>query len=108
ITIHQEGPRAELGDISITGNQRDSADEIMKYLGLQSGHRYGTGLAQRLKDDLDASSRFLSVSIDRANTACAIEGIREIVDLRIDVREYDRAPRLADDFSPEEKGLLKM
>ena len=37
IDILDEGPRAVLGDIEVTGNKVNSRDDIVKYLGLQPG-----------------------------------------------------------------------
>jgi len=106
IKIDQEGPCAEVGAITVGGNQRDSDAEILKYLDLCPGQRYDSGLATRLQTRLEKSGRFLGATIERASGVRVFDRGKEIVDLRIEVRDLESASPLSRDLSSEEKTVL--
>jgi hypothetical protein len=107
ITVNDEGPQAEIGNITIAGNERDSDSDILNYLNLRAGDRYDSGLAGRLKARLEESSRFLAARIDRVGPSQLVDDKREIVDVRIDLRDYEFAPPLTADFADGQQALLK-
>lgn len=107
IIIKDEGPRAEVGKITIAGNERDSDSDILNYLDLRPGQRYDSGLANRLEDLFKESGRFLGSHISRAGPQQIIED-REIVDLNIEIRDYEPSSALASAFSPQEKAMLAL
>lgn len=106
IIIKDEGPRAEIGKITIAGNERDSDAEILEYLKLQPGQRFDTGLVERLQKRLEESGRFVGSHITGTASQQDAEGLR-IFDLNIDLRDYELATPLAGNFSAEEKALLQ-
>src|SRR5436190_8946535 len=106
ITVQDEGPRAEIGQITVNGNERDSDADLLQYLNLQPGQRYDSNLEERLQSRLEASGRFLSTTVTRVDNT-RIEGDKEIVGLSLGLRDYDFAPPLTKAFTAEETALLK-
>jgi hypothetical protein len=109
VTVASEGPPAVVGKIDVTRTKRDSVDDVLKYLGLEPGMSYDTDLEYRLRRRLWDSGRYLSIDVK----AAAHESTDPVAsdptrDLRIQLREYDDAPPLTREFSPEEQALLKL
>ena len=66
MAVKDEGPRAEIGQITINGNERDSDADLLQYLNLQPGQHYDSNLLEeRLQSRLEASGRFLSTTFTR-------------------------------------------
>lgn len=64
IDIQQEGPRTVLGEIEVVGNERNSAESVIRYLGLKSGMSFDItqqGIVQRR---LRQSARFLKHTVE--------------------------------------------
>jgi hypothetical protein len=108
VTIESEGPRAEIDHVTISGNERDSEQSLLDYLGLHRGQPYDSGLAERLKARLEASGRFLGAKIDRASPVRVFDGGRELIDLSIEVNEYEHAPALSSQLSEKELAVLRL
>ena len=109
VTVTSEGPRAVVGNIDVTGTKRDSADDVLKYLGLEPGMPYDTDLQYRLDRQLWDSGRYLTIDVKSTAHESPDPAIADRTrDFRIQLREYDDAPPLSKEFSPEEKALLKL
>ncbi|HEY2412785.1 MAG TPA: POTRA domain-containing protein [Pirellulaceae bacterium] len=106
IAINDEGPRAEIGEITVEGNNRDSEAGILQYLNLRPGQSFHSGLIDRLKTKLTESGRYSSVKINRGPDTQTTDDGREIVSIKIELCEYEQAPPLFEEFTAEEKCLL--
>ena len=103
IKIHDEGVQTVLDRIDIAGNEKNSREEIIEYLGLKPGMPLCRGMCAVWKERLRMSGRF---------TKCEVELMpplfrSEKQGLVIDLSEYSKAPRLGEPLSPAEQALLK-
>jgi hypothetical protein len=103
IKIHGEGARTVLDTIDVTGNVKNSREEVIDYLGLQPGMPLSRELCTRLKDRLWTSGRFTKCDVALIPTF----GRAEKQGLAIELTEYAKGPRLAERLSPAEEALLK-
>ncbi len=109
VTVASEGPRAMLGKIDVTGTKRDSVEDVVKYLGLEPGMPYDSDLEYRLHRKLWDSGRYLTIDVKAIAHDSPDPAIADRTrDLRIGLREYDDAPPLTKEFSPEEQALLRL
>lgn len=113
VAVHREGPRATVGKISITGTKRDSAADVLRYLGLQPGMPYDSGLADRLHERLYQSGRYLTIAVEpKAGPSQATEAAADpppdVRNLAIKLREHDGAPPLREELSPAQQALIKL
>ena len=90
IDILDEGPRAVLGDIKVTGNKVNSRDDIVKYLGLQPGEPWNRSKSLHVGYRLWRSARFAKAEVNPVAPAAGKKGVT----LRIAVVECDRAAAL--------------
>ena len=104
IAIQDEGPRAILGDIEVTGTQKNSPDEVIKYLNLTPGTLLSRETKSQVEKDLSNSARFLKHTVevitppfgDAAST------------LKISLVEFPDAPKLTDSLSPAEAAMVRL
>jgi len=108
VTINDEGPRAVVGKINVTGIKRDSAADVLQYLDLHPGTPYDSGLCHRLERRLDESGRYLVAHVEDDYPIPDAVYDFEGQPLRIRLREYEDAPPLTKEFSPAEQALLKL
>lgn len=109
IKVIGAGPRAAVGRIAITGTKRDSKAEVLKYLDLHEGMPFDSDLPRRLEDRLVASGRFLLIRVEAQVPETPYpRAAADVRDLKIAVHEYDKAPPLAQEFSPAEQALLQL
>jgi outer membrane protein assembly factor BamA len=109
VTVASEGPRAVLGKIDVTGTKRDSVEDVLEFLDLKPGMPYDIDLEYRLHRRLWNSGRYLSIVVEPAAHESPDPAIADRTrDLRIRLWEYDDAPPLTKEFSPEEQALLKL
>ena len=101
VQIEDEGART-INEIIISGNKKNTREEILQYLGLEEGMLLDRALILKTEDLLWHSARFLQHSVTPE-----VDGARATIKLRIDLREYEPVPRLSEPFSPEEEMLLK-
>ncbi|MDY0166743.1 MAG: hypothetical protein RBS80_09385 [Thermoguttaceae bacterium] len=111
IRLLDEGPSPILQHIEITGNQRNSREEIVQYLGLQPGTPIDQGALASLHRALWRSGRFLSWDIKPARLSPGCDDARaaskEGLALHIEVCENPHGPRLSEELTAEARILLK-
>jgi len=104
VEILDEGPKGTIDEIGVTGNKKNTREEILKYLGLEVGMKLSYDLISKTEDSLWRSARFLNYEV----TPEVIHPREPKLKLNIHLREYEPAPPLFKDFSPVEKTLLKL
>ncbi len=108
VTVHDEGPRAVVGKIIVTGTKRDSVDEVLQYLDLHPGVPFDNGLCHRLERRLLESGRYLAADVEVEYLFPSENGEIEGQPLAIRLHEYKDAPPLGKEFTPAEHALLKL
>jgi len=103
VAIQDEGPPGIIHDIVVTGNKRDSRDDIVEYLHLKPGMPFDQDVITRSKLKLWRSARYLKYEI----TPELINSTAPAVRLKIDVTEYAAVPPLGGAFSEDEHALLR-
>jgi len=103
VAIQDEGPPGIIHDIVVTGNKRDSRDDILTYLQLKPGMPFDQDVITRSKLKLWRSARYLKYEI----TPEPIDNTTAAVRLTIDITEYAAAPPLRGTFSEDEHALLR-
>lgn len=109
ISISEEGPRAVLDDVHVSGLTHHTADEVLTYLGVQKGMPLDAKLLDRIDDRLGDSCRFWTYDFaaiwptlpDRYGIA--VEATR----LEIRCTEYDKVPKLDKPLSDTDQLLVK-
>jgi hypothetical protein len=92
----------------VTGNNRDSSESVLGHLELRTGQPFDSQLPSRLQKRLEATGRFVANDVRHAQRGERTTQERAIVDLTINVREYEPAPPLADALFDEEQAALKL
>ncbi|MGE5194099.1 MAG: hypothetical protein ACM3U2_16510, partial [Deltaproteobacteria bacterium] len=108
VNVQDEGPRAVVGKIQVSGGKRDSPEDVLKYLNVHPGDPYDSGLRSRLQNRLIESGRYLAVKVEEEYPYPEAEHPDAGQALRIRLYEYDKAPPLAHELSPAEQALVKM
>ncbi len=103
IHVADEGPKATAKDVEIEGNRANSREEILAYLGLEPDTALARQECLRMERRLWESARFADQRVVPVPPAEAGGPAK----LRIELSEYEKAPRLSEEFSAEEKILLK-
>ncbi len=103
VEVLEEGPRAVIGRIEVTGNQKNSTEAVLRYLDLKPGMELLSQLVARTEDRLWRAARFLSYKVSLGSPD---DGGRVL--LQINVFEYDQAPPLDQPFSRTEAAMLKL
>lgn len=104
IDVSDEGPLATLGDVMVTGNERNSRDAIMAYLALDVAAPLTRELREQTERRLLASGRFLSVRWELGKPEERGDSWRP----RLALEEYESAPPIDKPLSREETALLKV
>ena len=105
LVIHfsDEGVPAKVGKIEITGNKRNSHEQMLVFLELRPGMVLTDDVTVRINDRLRNSGRFLQSNV---KTILPKKG-GEPLKFRIDVTECDLLPPLDKALSREEKTLVR-
>jgi hypothetical protein len=103
IKIAEEGPLAIAEEIEVVGNERDSADDIIKYLGVDRGVVLRDSLRMHWYHKLWMSGRFLSQNVELVPPT----PFGDPAKLRITVSEYEPATPLKQPLSEIETVLMK-
>lgn len=103
IDFQSDGTLAQIGEIEITGNSRDTREEIMSYLDLPPAAVLSDDLVERVENRLLESGRFRKVQVERVGPSEQ----QPAVTLRIGVKESKHAPRLSQALSREQETLIK-
>jgi len=97
-----EGPQAVVDSIEVSGNRRNSREQLMDFLKLKSGMPFTAGLVAAINDRIYHSGRFLTNSV-----VAGPPDTSGRVKLTLQVVEDDSCPPLNAEFSPVEKTMLK-
>ncbi len=98
-----EGPHGRIGELHVTGNHRNSAEEILQAAGLAAGQELTTGALARAKLALWNSARFFTFDV---TTQPRNPPARE-VDVTIEVEENDALPLLREPLAWHQAALVK-
>lgn len=104
IDIEDEGPKAILGKIEITGNVRNSTQDIIDYIKVEPGAVLTSDLWSRVWWDLMHSGRFYRHNVKVADQPVDDTGV---VPLLISLEEADQVPLLREELTEEQLVLLK-
>lgn len=103
IAIDDEGPLSTLGDVEISGNERNSREAVIAHLGLDASAALTPALRDQIERRLLASGRFTQVRWELGEPDDRDDSWRP----RLALQEYDLAPPLDEPLSREEAALLK-
>jgi ankyrin repeat protein len=103
VEVSAEGPRSVIERIDVAGNKTNSTEAVLRYLEIKPGMELSAKLIYGIQDRLWRAARFLTNSISLGSPDA--EGR---VALRIGLVEYEEAPPLGQEFSPIERGMLKL
>jgi len=102
VAIEDEGPQARIGEIKITGADKNSQEAILNHLGLEAGQPYNAQVETLVERRLIEEGRFIDSSLEASPP-----DERGDVHLAIGVRELDEAPPLGQELSEVQQLLLK-
>ena len=95
VEFDDEGPVATLQDVEFVGLKRHTPDEVLSELSLQRGSSAKGLHAGDIERQLAASGRFVLQKVTLHHTSDAPSDLR----LKIDVTEYELAPKLSEPLS---------
>lgn len=103
VRIADEGPQAKADAIEVAGNRRHTSHEILDYLGVKPGMPLTRQVCADMEYRLWQSGRFRWQKV--APTVPDAPG--GPLQLRIEVEEYDKAPRLSEKLSEVDEVMLR-
>ena len=103
IDISKEGPRSEFASVTITGNEANSRQEILKHTGFRAGLPATRGQLAAIQEKLWRSGRFIKSQVTMIRPAAPADGAV----LSIDVVELHVAPPLGKPLTSAEAIVLK-
>ena len=103
ISIRDEGPRIVLGEIEVTGNERNSTEDILEYLQLKLGQPFDALQQARLHWQLKHAARFLKHDVQLSSPPFSDGPSR----LTLTLVEAPRVPTLKDAFTPEQQVAIR-
>jgi TPR repeat protein len=103
IEILDEGIKGVIAQIDVAGTENNTREQVLSYLSLRPGMELHALLVNNISNALWNSARFLSQDV--ALTPLEQPGKFK---LRIELEDLEEAPPLNQEFSPEEKALLKL
>jgi outer membrane protein assembly factor BamA len=109
ISVREIGHREMVGKIAVIGTNRDSPDDVSKYLELHPGMPFDSELSDRLQRRLWESGRYLKTRVDvQAAEKPSTADERPVRNLQIKLLEFKQSPPLAKKLSPVEQAVLKL
>ena len=103
ISILDEGPQAVLGDIEVVGTEKNSPEDVIQYLELQSGSVLDADVKSQIEQKLSNSARFLKHEVK----IIAPFGNGPST-LRIKLVEYPEAPALTAPLTEKEQAAVRL
>ncbi len=104
VDLLDEGKLARIEEIRVEGNQKNTREDILDYLGLKPGMPWRYDLIPRIGLGLSQSARFLAFNV----TANFVDNDPARLRLQLALTECKPAPSLREEFSPAENVLLKL
>jgi hypothetical protein len=103
VAFTNEGPAATLDSIQVIGLKRNTADDVIRYAGINKGGPITTAMVESVQQRLWDSARFMKHLVSAEPLPEDASKMR----LRLDLEEYPQAPALAEPFSPAEQAALR-
>jgi hypothetical protein len=103
VTINELGAPAVVNHVKVEGNDRDSVEDILRYLQVPLGSTMSESARSQIWYKLWQSGRYLKHDVELIPP----QQPGDEVELQITLKEYDKAPALAKQLSTEEEALLK-
>ena len=104
VNVADEGPKALIGRIEVVGSRKNTREDVLRYLDIEPGMLLTAERRTQLGHRLWQSGRFLKSQVTPQEPTAA----GEPVTLRIELKEYDKAPSLSETLSTEEQVLLRL
>jgi hypothetical protein len=104
VAFADEGTAAVVGEISVTGNKKNSREDVLAFLGLQAGMPYLGDLDSVTRWKLWESGRFIRSKVEVVKPSSPGNSLK----LAIDLKEYENAPPLNQELSREESALVRL
>lgn len=107
VRVIDEGPQGKVSELEVTGNQKNTREEILRFLGLKRGMAITRSRVVEAEQKLWRSARFLHYEI---TPEPATSGLTKATNVRltVKVREYDAAPKLTERLSAEQQAMLRL
>ena len=102
ITIRDEGPRAVLDAVDVTGARKNGNERVAKYLGLELGKPLDLSRLREVQQKLWDSGRFTAHTVYAEPRRLDASRMR----MRVELTEYEDAPLLDAPFSDAERAAL--
>jgi hypothetical protein len=106
VRVLDKGPRGTVGEIQVRGNQKNTSEEIVKFLGLKRGMAITRSRVVEAERKLWRSARFLHYEIVPEPAGPGLSKATN-VRLSIKVEEYAAAPKLVEPLSAQQQVLLQ-
>jgi hypothetical protein len=103
VDISEEGQRSVIATVTISGNEANSREDILKYVGFRSGVPATRDEQVRIQSKLWRSGRFIKSEVEIYHPAT----VSDNASLQIGLVEYHAAPPLSKPLSREEEIFLK-
>lgn len=104
VTFTDEGRAAIVDEISITGNKKNSREDVLELIGVRPGTPFLGALDKDVEEKLFESGRFIKSKVRVIKPAKADEPVK----LAIELEEYEKAPPLRQELSREETALARL
>ncbi len=105
ISVADSGPHLTVGNITFTGLEQHSPEQVIEFLKLRSGLPLTLELRERIVRELLDSGRFLVAEVKHSPYFIDPEVPLE---LQIRVREYDRTVAISEDMSESQQALMQL
>jgi hypothetical protein len=102
VDVQDEGPRAFIDRIEVSGLKKNSRESLLRYLKLKPGLPLTSNVISQVETRLWDAARFLHYEVEPKRP-----DDRGAAVVKISVLEYEDAPALDKEFSPMEKAMLR-
>lgn len=104
IRVRDEGPPGRLGEIVVTGTQKNTPAEVIDYLGLEPGMAFNRARKVQVERDLWRCGRFLASKVTLHPPGRRERSAR----LEIELKDLSAAPPLNEPLGEKEAALLRL
>jgi ankyrin repeat protein len=108
LTIVSEGPPGVIGELTVTGQQLNQAEDILRFLHLRKGSRITAASLAEARRRLNDCGRFRDFSVRPEYPGGEEKVTSRHVNLDIEVTELEGVPRLNKPLSPTQQALVRM
>jgi hypothetical protein len=107
VRVLDEGPQGTVSQLEVIGNQQNTREEILDFLGLKPGMAITRSRVAEAEQKLWRSARFVRYEITPEPAASGLAKATS-VRLSVKVQEYDLAPKLTQPLSAEQQAMLRL